>query len=308
MSINRTPYTSGHFLLALEDLTTTWLKSVDGGSVKGTVATDILGPTSLALKHVTTVEVEPLTFEIGMSASSPVLEWIQNSWKHNFERRNGRVIHADFNLKSVLELPFERALLSEVTFPSLDGSDKNPAYLTVKILPEEITIEKGDGMVLQATDSQKQKLWTPSSFRLDIGNGELDTDCLHVNKIESFTVKQKIKSLYVGKSRYPELEPTGVEFPTITLSLAAAYADGFMQWYRDHVVSGKQDKKQLKEGSIEFLDPTTSKPIFSVDLKRVGINNLLIEKSEANAESIKRCKVELYVEEMALQLGASGLA
>jgi hypothetical protein len=309
MSTNRNAYTSGHFLFRLDGSPdTSWLKSVDGGGVKASVTAESVGPDNLQLKHVSTVEIEPLSFEIGMSASSPVFEWIQDSWlKKDFSRRNGEVIHADFNLKSVLEQPFRDALISEVTFPALDGSDKNAAYLTVKILPEQISLKKGDGNTLRGIETQKQKLWTPSSFRLDIGNGELDPDCDHVNKIESFTVKQKIKPLYVGKSRYPELEPTGVEFPNLTLSLAAAYADGFIKWYNEHLIEGRRDPDQQKEGAIEFLDPTTSEVIFRVKLHEIGIHHLTIEKSEANAESIKRCKVELFVQSMELDLGTSGL-
>jgi hypothetical protein len=305
MSTNRTAYTSGHFLFRLDGAPdTSWLKSVDGGGVKGSVLEESVGPDTLQLKHVATVEIEPLAIEMGMSATSPVFRWIQDSWKRRFSRRNGEVIHADFNLASVLEQSFLDALISEVTFPTLDGSDKNAAYLTIKLLPERIETKRGDGRKLQGVDGQKQKMWTPSSFRLEIDG----VDCRHVNKIDSFTVKQKIKPLYVGSSRYPELEPTGVEFPRLSLSVAAAYADDFLKWHEQLVVKGDKDPKQQKNGSIDFLDPTTNREIFSVQLNNVGINHLTIEKSEANAESIKRCKIELYVETMDLNLSASGLA
>jgi hypothetical protein len=277
---------------------------VDGGGVKGAVTEEAVGPDSLQLKHVATVEIEPLSLELGMSASSPVFTWIQDSWSRKFSRRNGEVIHADFNLASVLEQSFEDALISEVTFPALDGGDKNAAYLNVKLLAERIALVKGDGRKIQGVETEKQKLWTPSSFRLDIDG----VDCRHVNKIESFTVKQKIKPLYTGKNRYPELEPTGVEFPKLSLSIAAAYAGSFIDWYNQLVVKGDQDPRQQKTGSIDFLDPSTNEEIFSVQLNKIGINHLTIEKSEANAESIKRCKIELFVETMELNLSASGLA
>jgi T4-like virus tail tube protein gp19 len=304
MSTNRTAYTSGHFLFRLDgSKDTSWLKSVDGGGVKGAVTEESIGPDNFQLKHVATVEIEPLSIEVGMSASSPIFTWIQDSWKRQFSRRNGEVVHADFNLASVLAQSFEEALISEVTFPALDGSNKEAAYLSLKLLPERIKLEKRGGERLSAEETPKQKLWTPASFRLDIDG----VDCKHVNKIESFTVKQKIKPLYTGKSRYPELEPTGVEFPKLNLSIAAAYADGFIDWYNKLVVEGDQDPRQQKTGSIDFLDPSTNEEIFSVQLNKIGINHLTIEKSEANAESIKRCKIELFVESMELNLGASGL-
>ncbi|HWN70685.1 MAG TPA: phage tail protein [Haliangium sp.] len=304
MSTNRTAYTSGHFLFRLDGSPdTSWLKSVDGGGVKGSVTEENVGPDNFQLKHVATVEIEPLAIEVGMSASSPVFKWIQDSWKRQFSRRNGEVVHADFNLTSVLAQSFEDALISEVTFPTLDGSNKEAAYLAVKLLPERIKLEKRSGEKIKGVETEKQKLWTPSSFRLDIDG----VDCRQVNKIESFTVKQKIKPLYTGKNRYPELEPTGVEFPKLNLSLAAAHADGFIEWYNKLVVEGDQDPRQQKTGSIDFLDPTTNEEIFSVQLNKIGINHLTIEKSEANAESIKRCKIELFVESMELDLSAGGL-
>lgn len=305
MSINRTAYTSGHFLFHLDgDPETSWLKSVDGGGVKGSLLEEGVGPDHVQLKHVSTVEIDPLTVEMGMSASSPIFRWIQDSWKRQFSRRTGSVIHANFNLESVIEQWFQDALISEVTFPALDGGDKNPAYLTMKLQPEYMEIKSGDARKIQGIDGQKQKMWTPSSFRFEIDG----IDCTHVNKIDSFTVKQKIKPLYVGSNRYPELEPTGVEFPKLTVTMGAAYASDFIKWHHDFVIKGDKDPAHQKTGAIEFLDPSTAQPIFTIDLRNVGMSALTIEKSEANAEAIKRCKVELFVENMELKLGSSGFA
>ena len=304
MSTNRTAYTSGHFLFHLDgEKDTSWLKSVDGGSVKAAVLEENVGPDLIQLKHLSTVEIDPLSIEVGLSASSPLFRWIDESWKRKFSRRSGSLVHANFNLEAVLEQQFQDALISEVSFPTLDGSDKSPAYVTIKLLPERITINTGGGQKISGVDGQKQKLWTPSSFKLDI-NG---VNCDHVSKIESFTVKQKIKPLYTGSNRYPELEPTGVEFPKLTVSIAAAHAGDFIKWHQDAVVNGDKDPKHQKPGAIEFLDPTTAKMIFKIELKNIGISQLSSEKSEANAESIKRCKIELFVEGMELDLRGAGL-
>ncbi|ACY17163.1 phage tail protein [Haliangium ochraceum] len=304
MSLNRRAYTAGHFLFHLDgDSETTWLKSVDGGGVKGSVMEEPLSLATTPLKHLATVEIEPLSLEIGMSASSPIFRWIQDSWNSKFSRRNGSIIHADFNLDALIEQSFQDALVSEVTFPALDGSDKSPAYINMKLQPERMELKSGDKRKIKGVDSQKQKLWTPSSFRLEIEG----IDCKHVNKIDSFTVKQKIKQLYIGSSRYPELEPTGVEFPKLSLSIGAAHARDFMAWHEAFVVKGDKDPKHQKTGALEFLDPATAKTIFSIQLNNIGINALSLEKSDANAESIKRFNIELYIESMDLDLSSSGL-
>ncbi|MCG8424661.1 MAG: phage tail protein [Proteobacteria bacterium] len=295
-------YTSGHFLFNIDDSPAwSWLKSVDGGVVKGNVVTENVGPDTLHFKHITTVEIEPLSVEVGMSASSPMFRWIQDSWKRQFSRRNGSIVHANFRLESTLEQWFTGALIVETVFPTLDASDKSPAYLSVKLKPEYLEIKKSGGEVVTGVEgSNKQKMWLPSMFRVNIDG----IDCTRVNKVESFTVKQKIKEMYIGNNRYPELEPTGIEFPNLVLTLPAAFADDFITWHQKFVVMGARDNEHEKQGSIEFLDPAGGKlPIFTVDLKNVGINSLAIEKSEAKAEQIKRCKAELYVESMELKYG-----
>lgn len=305
MSTNRTAYSSGYFQFALDgEPETSWLKSVDGGGVKASLIQENVGPDHIQLKHVATVEIDPLTVEVGMAATSPIFRWIQDSWKHRFSRRDGSVVHANFEYASVIEQWFYEALISEVGFPTLDGSDKNPAYLTLKLQPERIELKNGDGQkIVGAEGAKKQKLWSPSSFRLEIDG----IDCTHVNKVDAFTVKQKIKPLYIGSSRYPELEPAGIEFPNLTVTMAAAYADDFIKWHQAFVVKGDKDPKHLKSGAIEFLDPRSAETLLTVKLENVGINSLTFEKSEAGAESLKRCKVELFVESMDLDIRAPGL-
>ncbi|MEM9491280.1 MAG: hypothetical protein AAGC55_19180, partial [Myxococcota bacterium] len=86
------------------------------------------------------------------------------------------------------------------------------------------------------------------------------------------------------------------------ISIPAAFADDFIKWHEEFVVQGARDNEQEKQGSIEYLDPAGStKPLFTVELRNIGINSLAIDKSEANAEQIKRCSIELYVEAMELK-------
>lgn len=302
MSVTNRSYAAGHFLFNLDGSpATSYLRSVDGGVVKGNVITENVGPDALRFKHISTVQIEPLNVELAMSATNAVFTWIQDSWKRRFSRRNGSVIHANFNLEATMEQSFIDALIAETNFPTLDAGAKEPAYLGVKLKPEYLEIQKGDGNVIQGVEGQnKAKMWLPSMFRLTIDG----VDCQRVNKIEAFSVKQTIKEMYIGDARYPELEPTGIDFPNLTITLPAAFADDFIKWHQDFVVRGDRDTDQEKQGSIEFLDPAGSNiPLFTVQLNHVGINSLAIEKSEANAAAIKRAKIELYVESMELLFG-----
>lgn len=294
-------FSSGRFMFVLDGAPITgYIKSVDGGAVKGTVIEEQIGPDYTKFKHLATVEIDPITVQLGMAVARPMFEWISASWTRDFHRKSGTIIHADHNYRALFEQEFQDALIVETTFPALDGSEKNPAYLTVKLHPESMVVKRTAGL-LKSIVTPFQKIWSPANFRLVIDG--IDTS--HVAKIDSFSVKQKVKQLYIGARRHPELEPTGLEFSNITLYTSLAYADEFIAWHNEFVVKGDKDPKQERQGEIQFLDPAGHDlaPLMTVKLHNIGIYSLAMEKSEAAADSIKRCKIELYVERMDLWYG-----
>ena len=298
--LERRSYSSGHFLFRLDhygdDQGAAYLKSASGGMVKGAILEEQAGPASQQFKHIGAVEVDPIQIEIGMAMSRPVLDWIKGSWEKKFTRQDGCIIHADFNLNCKFEQWFYRALITETKFPTLDGAAKEPAYLSVTIHPEEVERIEGDGHKVMGQHGQNQKLWLPSNFRMWIRG----VDCSMVNRIDSFVVTQKVKPLYLGSQRFPELEPVGVDFSNLTIYIAAEHATDFEAWYDETVIAGSKDTSAERPGYIEFLGPDNETVIFTVNLNELGIHRLSLEKSEANAEQIKRYKVELYMETMEL--------
>ena len=303
MATTSRSYSAGHFNLNLDgDTNAGYLKSVDGGLVKGSIVEEKIGPEYIQFKHLSTIEIEPVSMEVGMAVSKPLFNWIKASWSDTgFQRKSGSIIHGNFNQDAVIEQEFTQALISETVFPALDGSVTDPAYLTVKFQPETLVLKKSNGK-LKGVIPKTQKLWSPANFRLTIDK----LDCSHVNKIDAITVTQSIKAFHYGTERHPELEPTGLQFSNITLYTALAHADEFIKWHNDYVVKGDKDTNQEKQGAIEFLDPTVDDktPLFTINLINLGIFGLSIEKSEANADAIKRCKIQLYVERMDLKDGA----
>jgi hypothetical protein len=300
LGLSRRPYTGGHFVFTLDGAPVPgYLRSVEGGTITGEVIDETVGPDFTHFKHLGTVSVEPLTLELGMAMSRPIFDWIGASWKRDFERKTGAVIHTDSRYRSQLEQWFSDALIVETTFPALDGASTDPAYLTVKLQPERVELKKGDDELATSVLSARQKDWSPSNFRFHLDG--LDTS--HVSKIDSFNVVQKIKELYVGSARFPELEPTGLEFSNLTVYTGLAYADDFLGWYEKAVVGGDRETRQERQGAIEFVSPNGDSTLFTVTLQNVGIFGVSIDKSEAGSEQMKRCKIDLYVESMALEYG-----
>ncbi len=296
----RSPTAGGHFVFMLDGSPVPgYVRSVEGGTLVGEVIDETVGPDFATFKHLGTLSVEPLTLELGMSMSRPVFEWIQASWRREFTRKNGAVVHADARYRAQLEQSFIDALIAETTFPTLDGSSTDPAYLTVKLQAESVDLERAGEESVSGVISRRQKQWSPSNFRLHLDG----IDTTHVAKIDSFSVKQKLKELRVGPARLPELEPTNLEFDNLTVYTTLNHADDFIAWYEDAVVKGDKETRQERTGAIEFVSPDGVDTLFTVTLKNVGIYGLSIDKSEAGSEQVKRCKVNLYVEAMDLEYG-----
>jgi hypothetical protein len=301
-ALKQRSYPANQFLFQLDDdrPEAGLLRSVSGGSVKGAIVEEGVGNDLHHIKHVGVIEIEPIKLELGMALSRPFLTWIEDSWSYKFSRRNGAIIHADFDYRERASQWFYNGLITETRFPTLDGSSKDPAYLEVTLLPEKMEIKQGDGKRIGGTVSASQKKWLASSFSLDIDG----VDCSHVNKIDSFSVTQGTRQLYTGESRYPEIEPTKITFANLTLYMALDHAGDFIKWHREYVVDGQNENQAEKNGRLEFLGPDANEVLFAIDLQNLGICALSIDDSKAEKQDIKRCKVELYVESMKLDYGS----
>jgi hypothetical protein len=297
-------YTAGHFELRLDDKpTTAYLKSVDGGYVKASLVDEPIGHENVRIKHTSTVDIEPFSVEFGIAGANTVLKWIQSSWRKEWSRKNGQISHANFDQKTTFVHEFFDALITETTFPTLDGASKEAAYVKVKVQPEKVITKKtAPGPQLQPFLGSKQKLWMCSGFRLSIDG--LD-EMKYANKIDSFTIKQGVKKFYTGEDRFPQIEPTKIDFPHITGTIAAEYADGLHDWYQKYIVKGMADLKAQKSGSLEFLSPDRKSTLFRINLFEVGLVGLNMMSSTANSDQIKRMKFELYVGRMDIDGGGA---
>lgn len=303
---NKLAYTAGHFELSLDRAkTTAYLKSVDGGYMGHSVVDEPIGAENTRIKHAAVADVEPISIEVGMAGAGSILRWIQDSWNRNYQTRSGQINHANFNMETVFEHEFSDALITETTFPTLDGASKEAAYLKVKFQPRAVASHKGKGEKLAAPFGHKQKQWLCSAFRFEIDGID---DAIYTNKLESFTIKQSVKKAFYGNMRGIEITPTKVEFPNLSGTISLAKADGILDWYEQYIVKGKKDPRAQRSGSISFLSPDRKQVLFRIALTNVGILKAGVQQSTANSDQIKRVKFELYVGSMTLDgPGALGL-
>jgi len=293
-------YVSGNSALTLDGVNCGFLKSVDGGAISAEVIREPAGPGYFVKKHIGQPKYEDLTVQVGFSMSKPLYDWIAQSWKMNYTRKNGSIVAMDQSLTPKSERQFTQALLTETTIPAMDGASKEPAYITLKFSPETIrSASPSGGDKPGESGKNEQKMFLPSNFRFEIDG----IDCSKVNKVESFTVKQAAVKDDIGDARDRLQEPGKLEFPNLKITVAEVAAQPFIDWHRTFVIEGKSDESGEKSGSLSFLSPNRQEVLATIKFYNMGIFRIQSEKGEANADQIRRLEVEMYVERMEFQYG-----
>lgn len=302
-ALTRNSYSAGHFELLIDGgKPTSYVRSVEGGWSHASITDGAAGPDSDRAKQISTVDIDPITVEFGLGGAADLLAWIQQSWGRKEDpRRNGQITHADFNMQSMFEHHFYKAMITETVFPALDGASKEGGYITCKLQPEwvDTRVLTEPGPRISGNLSPQQKMWTPSAFRFSIDGVD---GMQYANKIDSFTITLESKKFYTGASRFPQIVPINVKFPNIAGTIALKYADKLIQWHKDYIRvqdgGGTKDTIAQKSGSIEYLTPDRKQTMLRINLYDVGIKSLSVLPSKANEEQIKRVKFELFVNRM----------
>ena len=266
------------------------VRSVSGGNIRGEVA--VRQTRAGQKKRIRNVICEPFTIDVGIGMSQEFYDWIEASFDRGYITKNGELVAYDLddNVMSIRE--FQDAHISEVTMPALDGSSKDPAYMTVKFNPEKIHYKNSTRLPIQVDVGPATKKWLPSNFRVELG----DLPCDRVAKIDSFTWKQAINKDRSGVTRRAKKYASVVEVPDLKLTVSMADFGPWEQWYRSFIVGGNHDA--VLNGSISLLGQDIKDELARIDLQNVGIISLNTAKQEANKEKVARFEVELYVEQM----------
>lgn len=166
--LTRNSYTAGNFELLIDGhKPTAYVKSVEGGWSTASISDDGAGPDSQRAKQISTIDIEPITVEFGLGGATDLLKWIAGSWDRTDDRRrNGQITHADFDMRTMFQHDFHDALLTETTFPAVDGASKESGYITCKLQPAWVatTALSEPGPRIWGTMSPHQKQWTPAAF------------------------------------------------------------------------------------------------------------------------------------------------
>lgn len=295
-------YASAHFALELDGGDQVGLfRSVEGGGVKADVMTYQSGGSYERWRQLGKPKFEDIKLQVGMSMSAPFYEWLAQFFTGAGTRKTGAIVAADFYYNERARRNFKEAMIKELTFPKLDGSDKGPAYMTVALSVEDIQFLKGSGSRLSApTGFDAQKLWSACNFRFRLD--DYAEACNRVTKVDSFTIKQNIAEYHAGGYKAAIKTPTAMEFPNLTFYVPEADAQPFFGHMAKRVGYGDQGSGQVRpatqmHGTIEVFD-NAEKVLLTVEFFGADIASVTPDRSDAGSEEIKQVKVELYTERM----------
>jgi tail tube protein gp19 len=288
---NKRSYVAGRFALSLDGSSEfDFLRSADGGAAEGEVIA-VKDAGGGIRKHIAGVKYEDITMTCGAALSKAFYEWISSTVANKPVPKSGAIIAADYDFTEIGRLTFKDALITEVSFPALDGASKEPCFMTVKIQPVSTERSAGSGRKI---DAKVQKKWLPSNFRLKIDG--LDEPTKRVNKIEALTVKQKVVDGRVGGA---------LEVGDLRITCPEAYAKPLYDWHDDFVIKGNNGQDKELGGSLEYLTTDLQEVLFTIKLQNLGIFKVSPEKVEAGSENLRRVKAEMYCETMELSPGAA---
>jgi len=309
---NTRAYTGGKYNLEFDpNGNAGWIKDADGGHAVADVVTEKMGADVLARKHLGNVKYEDVSFKCGTGMSREFYNWIDTAIKFTSNvdgRKNGAIVHFDYDYNELSRLTFHEALVTEFAMPALDASSKDPAMMTVKFKPEWTRKTFGGGGKKTSSNLKPdvQKKWLPANFRLRFTNdASFDLALQKVNKIEALTIKQKVVENAIGEQRDYQQEPAAIEFPNLVITLAESHADKFYQWHENFVIKGVNGDDQEKTAMLEYLSPDLTTVLFTLTLEHCGVFKLSPDKIEAGVESIRRVKVEMYCEEIKFSYGSA---
>lgn len=275
-------YVGGRFALELDGASVGYLKSVEGGNAVQSPITRGTRADKYPDKSPGTVRYEDAIIEVPLTAPANLWNWVNAaSSPAGAAPKQASLILADFNLVEKSRRIWDEATLSGVEFPALDGSSKDVGYLKLTLSPGRTRDVATKSGAKPAADSTKTKNFITANFRLTIDG--LATN--RVSKIDAITIRHPAKG--------------GLEYSNLVVTVPDVDIDGWKAW-ANQTLGGKSVEKS---GKIDLLAPNMSDVMLTVGLEGLGVVRVAPDKLEANSDTIRRTKVELYVEKITFSPG-----
>ena len=291
-------YTGGNFRLEVGKVDAGYLRKVSGGGMKADIAEHKLGPDNVVKKNVAKIGWEDVKCEVGIGMGNELYQWIKAAFDKQFLTKQCTLVAGDFNHKAVQEMQYIDCLVSSVSTPKFDGSDKNPAYFTVGFKPELVRHVPGDGKDIRAKIGPAQKAHLCSNFRLELG----DLPCNRVASVDAMELKCSVVEDSVGIFRENTIHPAAVAVPDLKVVWSYADFTAIEKKAYDWFVMGHHLEGNEMTGRIVLLDPNMKDEIGEITLEGVGWKEFKSDDREGASDKILRCTGTFYVEKMGISI------
>lgn len=298
---SKEPITFVH-ALALGESLVGQIRDFDGGDAVGFVVKEPVDEFGVVRKHIGQVKYEDVSLSCAANMAPAFYAWISSFLARDPSPINGAILSADANLKFRTQLNFIGALLTEVTFPELDASSKEPALMSVKFNPESTHVAAPSFSGLNPK-GEKSPAWSSNNFRISIG-GLTDETTRRVSRIEAITIKQKLVQAEIGEVRDPEMLVEPLDLGPIVLTVPENYARPFIDWHRDFVVQGNNGAVAETFVRLEYLSASGKEVLFTLSFSGVGIYRASRIGENAKKGAQRSVRVELYAETVNLFVGS----
>jgi phage tail-like protein len=288
-------FQSRRYGLELEGVLVGSIASFAGGDATADVVVEEVGQDGVAHKHLGAVKYEDIRFSCGADMADSFYDWLQQTFSGGVSRKNGAVITYDSNFNEVSRLSFFNGMVSEIGFPTVDGSSKDVAKLTIKISPEHTSNDPGNSSVGSILPNRK-KPWMSGNFRLAIGGVDYD----RVGRVEAVTVSRSVAPGTAGGSSDKRNESTYMVVSDLMFTLPELSTDAgttaLRKWFNSFVIAGINGQEQEKNGTLEYLASDLKTSLFTLDLRQLGVYRL--SRLDDPGENIQRIQARMYCEQI----------
>lgn len=292
-------YGAAHFLLELDgDKDVGLFKSVEGGNVKTDFIKYQNGAEHGVFQRLGRPKYDDIKISVGAAMGAPFYDWIKEFFAGKAVRKNGAIAAGDFWYQERARREFFEAMITELTFPKLDGTDKSACFMNVTLSPETVEYKPGSGAKFQPREHgfDKQRSWAACNFTFTLDGFE--DACKRVTKVDSFTIKQKPIEYAHGGLRHSLKVPGRIEYPNIAFYVPEAHAQPFFDYHAKRVLKGELQSDTRLKGAIHCQDSTNETNVFEVEFLGADIFAVTAEKNDATSDEIKLVKIEICVESM----------
>ncbi len=263
-----------------------WVFNALGGTATAEVVSEPTGADRVTHKHVTNVKYDDIAVNCGAGMSREFYGLVKAGVEGTSGRFSGAIVVADYDYKESSRITFANALVTEITSPALDASSKEAGRMLVTFSPQYTRLVAGSGQRSTQSGSLTpggQKKWLTSSFKLAIDG--LDTT--RVIKIEPLTAKTAVVNSAVGPND-AHISRWRCFSSASSVSMRSAT-----------VIRGQNAQANEKNGRLKMLTQDLRTALFTLDFTGIGIVGVAPEPP-ATGESVRRMRVEMYIETMKL--------